>query len=169
LKKSKMPTTVLLWLGHEISVGLLLRKVAAGLARGQTAATYRVCSVLIILKMIRHPPPHPGGAPAGGHDYELSEIAPGRTTRRQVDRRLVLQVDDALNLGLEGLADLVQQVSQGPIIGGLFDGSDGGADLVKLFEVGFEGIHPRLLPPGRPRKNIYRGHIIINIKLRTPR
>jgi len=38
---------------------------------------------------------------------------------------LVLQVDDALDLGLEGLADLVQQIGQGAVIGSLLDGLTG--------------------------------------------
>ena len=37
----------------------------------------------------------------------------------------VLQVDDALHFGLEGLADLVQQVGQGTVIGSLIDGRTG--------------------------------------------
>jgi hypothetical protein len=33
----------------------------------------------------------------------------------------ILQVDDALDLGLQGLADLVQEGGQRPIVGGLLD------------------------------------------------
>lgn len=52
----------------------------------------------------------------------------------------ILQVDDALDLGLEGLADLVQQGGQGAIVGGLLDPGTGSADLGNLFEVCFQGI-----------------------------
>jgi len=56
----------------------------------------------------------------------------------------VLQVDDALDFGLEGLADLVQEVDQGVVKGSLLDPGAGGADLPKLLEIGFQGIHAAL-------------------------
>jgi len=57
----------------------------------------------------------------------------------------VLQVDATLDLGLEGLADLVQQVGQGAIIGGLLDGRAGRADFDLVSKAGSRGfIGPHL-------------------------
>jgi hypothetical protein len=59
----------------------------------------------------------------------------------------VLQVDNALDFGLEGLADLVQEVGQRAVIGGLLDPGAGSANLRKVFEVGFERVtHKGIMP-----------------------
>jgi hypothetical protein len=43
--------------------------------------------------------------------------------------------------GFESLADLVQQIGQRAVIGGLLNGRAGNVDFGKLFEIGLQGIH----------------------------
>ena len=84
---------------------------------------------------------------AEGGVGELLKLLLGEKPAVRQAGPLVLQIDDALDLGLEGLADLVQQVGQGPVIGGLLDPGARSADLGKLLEVDFQGIHGA--SPGR--------------------
>ena len=54
------------------------------------------------------------------------------------------QVDEAAHLGLEVVADVVEQRGQRAVAGGLGHGAARGADVAQLGEVGFEGVHGSL-------------------------